>query len=208
MNSTTIHRVEVLRPLFAAATHEASAAMCRWTDGVISLSLDDICELPLDQVTLELGFADDFMTMVVLGIESEPGTVLILTFDEDNARQLAATLTRRERRTSPDWDELEISALTETGNILGCAYVNALTRLTGQVLIPSPPYFLRDYFASVLEQALVEQAMSSDTALLCRTGFHREGENLNWHVLFIPSRSLREKLERSVASASHDRRHR
>ncbi len=208
MNSTTIHRVEVLRPLFAAATHEASAAMCRWTDGVISLSLDDICEVPLDQVAAELGFADDFMTMVVLGIESEPGTAMILTFDEDNARQLAATLTQRERRTGSDWDELEISALTETGNILGCAYVNALTRLTGQVLIPSPPYFLRDYFASVLEQALVEQAMSSDTALLCRTGFHREGENLNWHVLFIPSRSLREKLERSVASASHDRRHR
>lgn len=205
MNPTTIHRVEVLRPLFAAATHEASAAMCRWTDGVISLTLDDICELPLEEVTAELGFSDDFMTMVVLGIESEPGTVLILTFDEENARQLAATLTRRQRNTTPEWDELEISALTETGNILGCAYVNALTRLTGQILIPSPPYFVRDYFASVLEQALVEQAMSSDTALLCRTGFHREGENLNWRVLFIPSKSLREKLERSVASVSHDR---
>ncbi|MGQ9769371.1 MAG: chemotaxis protein [Thermogutta sp.] len=200
MGSATTSRVAVLRPLFAAATHEASAAMCRWTDGVISLTLDDICELPLDQVTAELGFSDDLLTMVVLGIESEPGTVLILTFDEDNARQLAATLTRRTRRTDPEWDELEISALTETGNILGCTYVNALTRLTGQILIPSPPYFLRDYFASVLEQALVEQAMSSDTALICRTGFHREGEHLNWHVLFIPSKSLRDKLERNVAS--------
>jgi len=205
MSPTIINRVEVLRPLFAAATHEASAAMCRWTDGVISLTLDDICELPLDQVTAELGFSDDLMTMVVLGVESEPGTVLILTFDEDNARQLAATLTRRERNTSPDWDELEMSALTETGNILGCAYVNALTRLTGQILIPSPPYFLRDYFASVLEQALVEQAMSSDTALICRTGFHREGENLNWHVLFVPSKGLREKLERNVGPVVHER---
>lgn len=206
MCPTTGNRVEVLRPLFAAATHEASAAMCRWTDGVISLTLDDICELPLDKVTAELGFSDDLLTMVVLGIESEPGTVLILTFDEDNARQLAATLTRRPRRIDPEWDELEISALTETGNILGCAYVNALTRLTGQILIPSPPHFLRDYFASVLEQALVEQAMSSDTALICRTGFHREGENLNWHVLFIPSKSLRNKLERNVASGSSQRK--
>ena len=56
-----------------------------------------------------------------------------------------------------------------------------------------------------LEQALVEQAMSSDTALICRTGFHREGENLNWHVLFVPSKGLREKLERNVGPVVHER---
>lgn len=200
MTQLAVNRTEMLRPLFAAATHEASGAMCRWTSGLITLTLEEVLELPLDQVPSELGLPEELLTMVVLSVESEPGSVLILTFDEENARQLAAALTGRVRHHDPEWDELEISALSETGNILGCAYMNALTRLTGQVWMPSPPYFVRDYFASVMEQALVEQAMNSDFTLICRTGFHREGENLNWHVLFIPSRSLRQKLERSLAS--------
>ncbi len=197
------NRADIFRPLFAAATHDASAAMCRWTDGLITLTLDEVREIPLHSVTSELGFADDILTMVILGVESDPGTVLILTFDEDNARQLAATLTRRVRNTNPEWDELEISALTETGNILGCAYMNALTRLMGRTIIPSPPYFVRDYFASVIQQALAEQA-ASDVALIGRTGFHREGEALNWHVLFVPSPEFRRMLENAIRVKPND----
>jgi chemotaxis protein CheC len=35
-------RLHVLHELLAAATHEASAAMCRWTEGQITLSLDEV----------------------------------------------------------------------------------------------------------------------------------------------------------------------
>lgn len=195
---TAENHAEIFYPLFAAATHDASAAMCRWTDGLITLTLDEVRELPLGSVAAELGFEDQLMTMVILGMESDPGTVLILTFDEDNARQLAATLTRRLRNPDPEWDELEISALTETGNILGCAYMSALTRVVGKVLIPTPPYFVRDYFASVIEQALIHQAMVSDTALIGRTIFRRQGETLNWHVLFVPSPEFRHLLEGAI----------
>ena len=47
------------------------------------------------------------------------------------------------------------SGLVETGNILGCAYMNALTRLVGTDLVPSAPYFIQDFGASVLQQAMV-----------------------------------------------------
>jgi len=79
MTSTVAtNRAEIFRPLFAAATHDASAAMCRWTDGLITLTLDEVREIPLHSVTSELGFGDDLLTMVILGVESDPGTVLIL----------------------------------------------------------------------------------------------------------------------------------
>ena len=34
-----------LHQLFASATHDASAAMCRWTDGLITLTLDEVREI-------------------------------------------------------------------------------------------------------------------------------------------------------------------
>jgi chemotaxis protein CheC len=186
--------LEVLRQLLASATHDASAAMSRWTDGLITLTLDEVRELPLERVCGELNISDDLLTMVVLSLEGELGGEMILTFDEENGRQLAASLLGRQVNRDSEWSELEKSALTETGNILSCAYMNAVTRLIDHELVPSAPYFVRDFGASVLQQALMVQAMTNDTVLICRTGFHRQGEQLNWHVLFVPTDALRERM--------------
>lgn len=201
--TTTTHltdenRVEFLHCFFSAATHEASAAMCRWTGGLISMRLDEVREVPLEEVCAEYDFGSDLLTMIVLSLQGELGGDMILTFDEDNGRHLAATLLHRAKNESPEWSALEKSALMETGNILGCAYMNALTKLVGTQLVPSPPTFLQDYGASVLEQALMAQAMTCDKVLICRTSFERQGEALNWNVFFVPSDALRTAMQTAI----------
>ncbi len=190
--------LEVLHQLFTSATHDASTAMCRWTDGLITLTLDEVREIPLEDVCTELDLGDELLTMVVLSLEGEIGGEMILTFDEENGRHLAASLLGRTEDADSEWTDLEKSALTETGNILGCAYMNAITRLIDHQLVPSAPYFIQDYGASVLQQALMAQAMSCDKVVVCRTGFHREGRELNWRVLFVPTLSMRQAMEAAL----------
>jgi len=191
-----------LYELFASATHDASAAMCRWTNGLITVTLDQVREIALEEVSAELEIGDELLTMVVLTIGGEVGGNLILLFDEAGGRQLAASLLGREPGTEPEWSELEKSALTETGNILGCAYVNALVRLIGTDLMPSAPYFIQDYGASVLQQAVMTQALTSDRLLLCQIGFRRKEQELDWRVVFVPTQGMQEAMQRSLHAAS------
>lgn len=186
--------LQFLHHVLSTATNHASAAMCRWVNSVITLTLDEVAEVPLDEVLCTLDAGEELVTAVVLTLEGNHGGQLLLMFDEENGRQLAASLLGREPRTEPEWTDLEKSAICETGNILGCAYMNALTKLVDTELVPSPPYFLQDYGASVLGQALMSQAMTMDKVLICNTRFHRDGEDLNWNVLFVPSHELRTKL--------------
>jgi chemotaxis protein CheC len=196
----TVQKIHLLRELFASATHDASTAMCRWTNSLIRLTLDEVCEMPLEAACSELNVGDDLLTMVVLNLEGEIGGSMVLTFNEENGRQLAASLLQMEPSAGPEWSELEQSALMETGNILGCAYVNAITRLIDHELLPSPPYFVQDYGASVIQQALVSQAAVRDTVLVCRTCFHNEDEELSWWLLFVPSIALRTAMENALHS--------
>jgi chemotaxis protein CheC len=193
--------LDALYELFASATHDASAAMCRWTNGLITVTLDQVREIALEEVSAELEIGDEPLTMVVLTIGGEVGGNLILLFDSVNGRQLAASLLGREPGTAPEWSELEKSALTETGNILGCAYVNALTRLIGSDLMPSAPYFIQDYGASVVQQAVMTQALTSDRLLLCQIGFRRKDEQLDWRVVFVPTQGMQEAMQRSLHAA-------
>jgi chemotaxis protein CheC len=191
-----------LHELFASATHDASAAMCRWTSGLITVSLDQVRQIPLEDVSTELEIGEEPLTMVVLTLQGEVGGNLILAFDNLNGRQLAASLLGRVVGTTAEWSELEKSALTETGNILGCAYVNALSRLIGTDLMPSPPYFIQDFGASVLQQAVMTQALTSDTLLLCQIGFHRKDQQLDWRVVFVPTQGMQDALQRSLHAVS------
>ena len=195
-----VAKLHLLQQLFAAATHDASAAMCCWTNSVITLTLDEVCDVPLAEACLEMNLDDERMTMVILNLEGEIGGSMILTFTEDDGRRLAASLLQCEPDSTPEWNEMEQSALQETGNILGCAYMNAITRLINYQLVPSVPYFVQDFGASVLEQALVAQASGRDSVLVCRTGFHCQNEDLHWRVLFIPTVALRNAMEEAIHS--------
>lgn len=195
---TSDRRLVLLQEVFGAATSEASAAMRRWSRGEITLSLDQLREIPLEQVNREFELGTDLVTMVVLTLQGEAGGTMILTFDEENGARLVESLTGQPCQANEGWSELAESALCETGNILGCAYLNAITRLVGVELIPSPPIFLQDFGACVLEQALTQQVDVVRDVMICETRFTRDGQDLNWSVLFIPNRQLCDRLDANL----------
>jgi len=193
-SSSQAQQLQMLQNVLEAATSEASQAMSVWTGGKISLTLDCVREIPLEMVTQEFDLGMDLLTMVVLTIEGEVGGTMILTFDEENGRRLAAALFQQEVSTDPEWSELERSALSETGNILGCAYFNAIARVVDREFVPSPPTFLQDYGVCVLQQALMEQIQETTDVLICQTTFLQGAEKLNWNILFVPDPRMRETL--------------
>jgi chemotaxis protein CheC len=193
-----ITQVKLLQEVFASATHDASVAMCRWTNSLITLSLDDVCECSLAEACLELHLDQHPVTMVVLNLEGDLGGTMVLMFTDENGRRLASSLLQTLPSDSPDWTEMEASALAETGNILSCAYVDAITRLIDCRLVPSAPEMVKDSGISALEQAIAARALGRDGVLICRTGFHCESEALSWRVLFIPTPALRSAMENAI----------
>ncbi len=198
---TTTLDLASLRDFFSAATHHASVAMCQWTSGRVTLSLDELREAPLEEAAAELEIGDDLLTMVVLGVQGELGGQLILAFDDENGRKLAASLLGRAVSNSPEWSELDQSAVMETGNILASAYLNELTRLTCRKLVPTAPYFVQDFGASVLMQVLAAQSLTSDRVLVCRTRFEFNNQHVNWSLFFVPGDELLQTMLAAVQTS-------
>ncbi len=101
----------VWETIFHEATRHASQAMSRWTSGQIVLSLDEVCEVPLEDVGDRLGIGDTLSNIVILEVAESPSGQLILVFDNDNASQLVGALLNRPAIDSDSWGELESSAL-------------------------------------------------------------------------------------------------
>ena len=184
--------------VFAPAIQAASKAMAVWTQGRVTLSLDEVRELPLESVGTAVESAQEIATVVALGVMGEVSGQFLITVDDAGASKLAALLLNRAPRELAEWGEIERSALMETGNILGSAYLNALTNITGLRLFPTPPELLRDYLACILQQAVMTQAMESETVLFARTCFRHDNERVDWNLPFIPSPELLTLLRSAV----------
>jgi chemotaxis protein CheC len=192
--------MDALRLVFGLATENASRAISRWTQGGLVLSLDDVCEATLEEAIARLGVGDQPAVMAVLSIEGDlPGDIL-LTFGERDARQLCADLTGLPANRDEPWSDIEESAIAETGNILGSAYLNALTPVVGKQMTPSPPALIHDFGCSVVEQLLMTQAMISETVFVSRTTFQRRNalETIDGDVLVIPSLELKDAMQQAV----------
>ena len=75
--------------------------MCRWTDGIITVTLDEVRQVALEEVAVELAVGDEPLTMVVMTLDGELGGSIILMFDDLNGRQLAASLLGRDAARNP-----------------------------------------------------------------------------------------------------------
>ena len=190
-----------LTTLFRHGSDDASVALSRWLGRSARISVEQVEQVPLSEATAVLGDADGPMCFCAMALEGRLTGELILAFDDDSGLALADLLLERPVGSATAWGEVEQSAALETANIIGCAYLNTLARSFRESdegsadVLPSPPRFVRDFAESLMEFALMNQAMASDVVFLTRTAFHMEETPVDCSLLFVPDAASLERLQ-------------
>jgi chemotaxis protein CheC len=208
----------LLRTIFDRGAEKASQALSKWLAEEVQLAISEVELVELQQAAELLGPADSLVAACTMGLTGRLTGLILLIFEDRSGFALIDLLLRQPIGTTTTWGELEQSGAKETTNIVGCAYVNALavhlpgisttslesaseTRIAGGELVPTPPTFVQEFAGSLLQFALMEQALELDQVLLVHSQFRtgRQGLNLDWTLLFIPSRESLHVLATSLA---------
>jgi chemotaxis protein CheC len=205
----------LLRMIFDRGAEGASLALSKWLGADVHLTISEVELVELDRAGDLLGPPDALVAACAMGLTGRLTGSILLVFEDRSGLALVDLLLHQPLGTTTAWGELERSAAQETTNIIGCAYVNALAahlpglgRGSGPEpesepgeLVPTPPAFFHEFAGSLLEFALMDQALELDQVLLIRSEFagDRPGLNLNWTLLFIPSRTALEALRAALA---------
>ena len=187
MKDDTNHR---LTALFHHGAADASSALAKWLGRPATLSVERLETLPIEEAAAVMGSSETLICGCAIRIDGAIGGLRLLAADDAAGLSLADTLLERPTGTSTSWGELERSAVIETANIVGCAYLNAICAALGPAgadgILPSPPVFLRDFPEAVMEAVLMEQPVLSDIVLLARTEFRIDGTPVGCGLVFLP----------------------
>lgn len=192
--------IKQLGVIASLAAEEGSRVLSKWlrTELVIK---SDHCEIASFQKVAEgmdrLGHSAIATYMAVeQGFEGS----MVLFYEESAAYRLVDILMKKPQGTTQTLGEIERSALLETANIIGSAYLNIFGKNLGTKLSPSVPVLLHDSPHAIIDSILMEQAAEQDEALLTEILFEQNNLQLTWEFLFLPRfLSLKEILSKMTA---------
>jgi chemotaxis protein CheC len=196
-----------------AALHRGSAhaseQLGKWLGRSSIIELDALRVSPIAEATELLTAGDDPICFCSMQMKGEIGGQMILAFDDSSGLELADLALAQPAGTTTDWSDLAMSAVLETTNIVCCAYLNELAEQLRQPsqsvsLVPSPPEFHRDYAQSLMQFALMDQALEFDLAILAKTSFTIEEKPVRWNLLFIPDGGSLRRIAQWIGKRNND----
>jgi chemotaxis protein CheC len=181
-------QLDAMREVANIGAGHAATALSQMTNRTIMITVPRVNVRPLEEACDVVGSPDDVVAAVLMHMMGDLTGRTLLLFPERAARALCDFLLPRALGTTTSFGPMEQSALKEAGNILGSAYLNALSDFMGMMLVPSIPSLVIDLSGAILTSAHLNFGHERDYAFCVETSFRVKGatEPLGGHFLLLP----------------------
>jgi chemotaxis protein CheC len=196
-------RIDALKEVASIGAGHAATALSLMTGARIMIEVPMVTVGKLDELAPAIAAPDEPIVSVMMDMNGSLSGQTLLALPVITGRRLADLMLRRERRAGSEvFDRLEESALKEAGNILGGAYMTALSDFLGMHLMPSPPRFQVGVAREILDgcNALV----GAEVAVCCvetEFSFEEIGERFRGFFLLLPDTKSFSAIFRAVRVA-------
>jgi chemotaxis protein CheC len=174
--------LDALREIANIGSGTAATALSSMLGRPVDISVPKALALPLADAVDAAGPADAEVTAVMLPLVGDLDAIALLLFAPEDAAVLCELLGVDVRTP------VGISALAEIGNILGSAYIGALTMMTNLALEPRPPQTTTDMLAAIVSSVLAAGAAETDIALLLDSELTVEGVECSLSFMLAPGK--------------------
>lgn len=192
-------RMDALKEVANIGAGHAATALSQMTGARIMIDVPTVNVAPLDELIPGIADSDSQIVSVVMDMHGSLKGHTLLALPLITGRRLADLMLRRERRPGGTLDMLEESALKEAGNILGGAYMTALSEFLSMTLLPSPPRLTVGTTETVMAEHRKE-ASAAAAACCVETEFSFEeiGERFRGFFLLLPDAESFDAIFRAV----------
>jgi len=186
----------VVAGTFRKAMKRAGEALGSMSGQVIEVETPMLRRCSASDVLAMAGGPESIVLAVYVGINGSLQGHALLLFSPADAHRLAAILLtgllgpgELPMEESPDvlsYDELELSALQEAGNVTISAFLNELGTHLHEPVMPTPPQVIIEMAGAVLDAVLLDLVNDADQVLAAKTTFTEGGRAIDGTLFVLP----------------------
>lgn len=189
----TEFQADALKEVGNIGIGHATTSLSQFVNKRVWITFPDLKLLPLVTIPALIQNSDPVVG-VVLELKGDAKGYLLLLLSKRTAKTLVKYVMGDADETKP-FDEMEMSVLKETGNIMGGTYVSSLSNFLGLSIGLSTPSEVYDMSDAILNQIVGLMSNDVEDALYLKTDFTLNDEKIDGKILiFTDSASLTKLL--------------
>lgn len=189
LNKIDNMQYDVLREIGNIGAGNATTALSQMINAKIDMKVPNVELLEFKYLSDIIGGAENIVVGILFTLQGQIDGMMMFMMDLPASRHLVNTLMGKSDAdaSEDDFTEIELSALSEIGNIIAGAYLSSLAALTNITITSSVPYMSIDMAGAILSVPAIEFGKVGDKALLIETEFGDDLNTVNGYFILIPS---------------------
>jgi chemotaxis protein CheC len=192
----TTQYFDVLKELGNIGAGNATTALAQMLQTKVDMKVPQVRLLDFKDVGEVMGGEEQLVVGIYLAVEGDITGSIMFISEKSAAKTLVSKLMGMPvSDPEGDFNEIEISALKEIGNIITGAYLNSLATMTNLKMIPSVPDLSVDMLNAILSVPAIEFGIIGDQILLIQTVFTDDVDLSGYFILMPDLESYSKMLE-------------
>lgn len=174
--------MDVLKEIGNIGAGNATTAMAGMLGTQLNMSVPNVQLMDASKLSDCICPEDETIVGIFLEVEHDITGSMMFLLKIPSAHQLVNKLMMRDPDYNEPFDEMDLSAIKEIGNIIAGSYLSALSNMCNLVITPSVPYISVDMAGAILSVPAIMFGQYGDNALLIETEF---GDDVMMQGYFI-----------------------
>ena len=191
---------DVLNEISNIGTGNATAALSVLMDMDVDIEVPITKNVDFDSMSNLMGGKEETAVAVLIGLSGDIEGMMMFVMNKSSADNLINSAQRKPTMSEiKEYSEMDISALTEVGNILAGSYLAAISKFTGLTIIASVPAYAIDMAGAVMDIPVTVYGSISDNVLLIESKIKSPVSSTEGYFLLIPTLESVETLYKLLA---------
>lgn len=179
-------QMDVLKEVGNIGAGHAATALSKLLDKPVDMLVPKVRIVSFEEIADSVGGAEQVVIAIFLRVEGETPGNLFFIMTMESAKKLLRSLVGIMVTHDENYTDMELSALSEIGNILAGSYLSSLADFTQLSMSPTVPSLAIDMAGAILSFGLLQFGQMGDHALLIDTKFLDGNEEVKGHFFLIP----------------------
>ncbi len=189
--------MDVLREIGNIGAGNATTAISQMLGARLNMEVPKVQLMEASELGGAICDEEETVVGIFLEVLDDINGSMMFLMTMESAHIIVNKLMMRDPDYNEPFDEMDLSALKEIGNIIASSYLTALSSLTNMKIQPSVPYIAVDMAAAILSVPAIQFGQFGDNALFIATEFGDDKEMQGYFIL-MPEQDSYEKILRAL----------
>lgn len=186
--------IDVLKEIGNIGAGNAATSLSQMLSKRIDMNVPEVSLLEYDDIIESIGGAENVVVGILVSFDGDINGVILFLLKKEFVHLIINSLLGTELHNFEEISEMEMSALSEIGNIMVSSYVNSISSLTNMKIDITVPSLNIDMSGALLDAVTAEFSEAADKVIFIKEKYFCQDETVYSHMLLLPSMSSLEIL--------------